>query len=54
MIRKVHLDLVYVGNAIDARDLRSIYDHQIRAVVDLAVNEAPAQLVAKLFIVAFR
>lgn len=44
MIRRVHLDLIYVGNAIDARDLRSIYDHQIRAVVDLAVNEAPAQL----------
>lgn len=44
MIRKVHLDLIYLGNASDARDLRRIYDNHIRAVVDLAMNEAPAQL----------
>ena len=29
---------------MDARDLKSIYDQQIRAVVDLAINEPPAQL----------
>ena len=44
MIRNVYSDLLYVGNAMDARDLRAIYDNQIRAVVDLAINEPPAQL----------
>lgn len=44
MIRNVYSDLLYVGNAMDARDLKSIYDQQIRAVVDLAINEPPAQL----------
>ena len=29
---------------MDARDLRMIYDNDIQAVVDLAINEAPAQL----------
>ena len=29
---------------MDARDLKSIYENQIRAVVDLAINEPPAQL----------
>lgn len=29
---------------MDARELRPIYDSQIRAVVDLAINEPPAQL----------
>ena len=29
---------------MDARDLRPIYDNRIRAVVDLASNEPPAQL----------
>ncbi len=44
MIRNVYSDVLYVGNAMDARDLKSIYDNQIRAVVDLAINEPPAQL----------
>lgn len=44
MIRQVYSDLLFVGNAMDARDLKSIYDNQIRAVVDLAINEPPAQL----------
>ena len=38
-----HKDL-YVADAIAARDLRQIYDHQIKAVVDLAANEPPAVL----------
>ncbi len=35
---------LWIGNSRDARDLRSLYDHQISAVVDLAINEPPAQL----------
>jgi len=44
LIRNVYSDLLYVGNAMDARDLRAINDNQIRAVVDLAINEPPASL----------
>lgn len=44
MIRAVHSNLLYVGNAMDARDLRSLYDNGIHAVIDLAINEPPAQL----------
>ncbi len=44
MIRDVYLGLLYVGNALDARDNRMLYDMSIKAVVDLAMNETPAQL----------
>lgn len=44
MIREVHPDRLFIGNAMDARDLRLLYDNQIAAVVDLAINESPAQL----------
>ena len=44
MIRDVFEHLLHIGNALDARDLALLYEHQISAVVDLAVNEAPAQL----------
>lgn len=44
MIRHVYSDLLYVGNALDARDLKLLYDQRIQAVVDLAINEPPAQL----------
>ena len=44
MIRDVYSGLLFVGNALDARDLRSLYDTGIKAVVDLAINETPAQL----------
>lgn len=36
--------MLHVGNALDARDLRLLYDNGIRAVIDLAINEPPAQL----------
>ena len=44
MIRAVHSNLLHVGNALDARDQRLLYDNGIRAVIDLAINEPPAQL----------
>ncbi len=43
MIRPVHSHLLHIGNALDARDLRLLYDKGIRAVIDLAINEPPAQ-----------
>ena len=44
MIREIHSDLLFIGNAMDARDLRRLWDHRIAAVVDLADNEPPARL----------
>jgi hypothetical protein len=44
LIRNVHSSLLFVANAMDARDLRQLYDTGIRAVIDLAINEPPAQL----------
>ncbi|MDZ4850122.1 MAG: protein phosphatase [Pirellulaceae bacterium] len=38
---------------MDARDLRLLYDTGIRAVVDLAINEAPAQLGRELIYCRF-
>jgi hypothetical protein len=53
LIRNVYADLLYVGNALDARDLRPIYDNRIRAVVDLAINEPPSQLGRELIYCRF-
>ncbi|WP_404307580.1 protein-tyrosine phosphatase family protein [Neorhodopirellula lusitana] len=44
MIRSTHYNLLLIGDAINARDLRQLYDRDISAVVDLAANELPAQL----------
>jgi protein-tyrosine phosphatase len=44
LIREIHPDHLFIGNAMDARDVRLLYDHRIAAVVDLAVNEPPAHL----------
>ena len=44
MIRDAYKGLLYIGDAISARDLTQIYDHQIASVVDLAANEPPAVL----------
>ncbi|WP_146535251.1 dual specificity protein phosphatase family protein [Rubripirellula reticaptiva] len=44
MIRATHHNLLFIGDAFNARDLRQLYDHDIAAVIDLAANEEPAQL----------
>ncbi len=44
MIRPIYSELLCIGNALDARDLRLLYEHRIAAVVDLAINEQPARL----------
>jgi protein-tyrosine phosphatase len=44
MIREVYSPLLFIGNALDARDLRLLHEHNIVAVLDLALNEPPAQL----------
>ena len=44
MIRDAYRGLLFIGDAISARDLKQIYDHSFRAVIDLAANEPPAVL----------
>jgi protein-tyrosine phosphatase len=44
MMRIVLPNRLWIGNAREARDLKSIHDAGIEAVVDLAANEAPAVL----------
>lgn len=44
MIRDVYKGLIYIGDAISARDVKQIYDHEFVAVLDLAANEPPAML----------
>jgi len=44
MIRDAYNNLLYIGDAICARDLKLIYAHEFEAVVDLAANEPPAKL----------
>lgn len=42
-MREVTPNLI-LGNALDARDVRRLYEREIAAVVDLAIEEPPAQL----------
>lgn len=44
MIREVYQARLFIGDAISARDLKTIYDHGFTAIVDLATEESPAQL----------
>lgn len=43
-MRSVFKDLMFVGDATEARDARLLFDHEIAAVVDVAANEMAAQL----------
>ncbi len=42
MMREVVANRLWLGNAHDARDYRAIFDAGIQAVVELALEEAPA------------
>lgn len=43
-MRRIDSYRLWLGNAGDAREPRALYDMGIRAVIDLALNEPPAQL----------
>lgn len=47
MIRNV-FDGLHVGDALDARDSKLLFDSGIRAVVDVAANEVAAQLLREI------
>lgn len=40
-MRNVLLDVLWIGNARDARDVRAVLDLEITAIVDLAIQEPP-------------
>lgn len=42
MIREIPGELLLIGNALDARSQVPLFELQIAAVVDLAINEPPA------------
>lgn len=44
MIRDIFEQHLFIGNALDARNVALLHEHEIRAVVDLAINETPAVL----------
>ena len=52
-MRCVYDEQLFLGNARDARDLRLLYDNDIAAVVDLAINEPPAQLAREMIYCRF-
>ena len=42
-MRLIILDRLWIGNALDARDVRTVFALGVQAVVDLAANESPVQ-----------
>ena len=44
----IHHDLLWLGHAIDIREPRPLFDAGITAVVDVAIEEPPAQLPRQL------
>ena len=46
-MREVHPKL-WIGNALEARDLARVLELEIEALVDLAIEEPPASLVREL------
>ena len=47
-MREIQSELLWTGNACEARDARGLFDTGIAAVIDLAYEERPAQLPRQL------
>lgn len=43
-MHEIHPNLLWLGHALDIREPRGLFDTRIAAVVDVAFEEAPAQL----------
>ena len=52
-MREIHRDLLWIGNAGDIRTPQQLFDVGISAVVDVAYEEAPAQLPRQLIYCRF-
>lgn len=40
-MREIIPELLWIGNAADARSLQTVYAHRIEAIIDLAMEEPP-------------
>jgi protein-tyrosine phosphatase len=49
----VRPDKLWIGNARDARNVSLLHEHEINAVIDLAIEEAPAELPRELIYLRF-
>jgi protein-tyrosine phosphatase len=47
-VRQLTSYRLWLGNVLDARDLRGIHDQRIQAIVDLAANEPPPTITRDL------
>ena len=52
-MNEVHDRLLWVGSAFDLRSPRELFDNEILAVVDVSLEEAPAQLPRQLMYCRF-
>ncbi|HVA49829.1 MAG TPA: dual specificity protein phosphatase [Pirellulales bacterium] len=52
-MREVLPGLLWIGNAFDARDFKSVFDHRIQAVIDLAMEESPVSAPRELIYCRF-
>lgn len=48
IMREVVNSVLWIGNALDARDLKAVLAHRIEAVIDLAIEEPPCPLSREL------
>lgn len=52
-MHEIHPSLLWIGHALDVREPGSLFDVGIRAVVDVALEEPPAQLPRQLIYCRF-
>ena len=52
-MNEIHSELLWIGNAFDVRQSRTIFDAGIAAVVDVAYEEPPAQVPRQLMYCRF-
>jgi len=52
-MHEIHPNLLWIGQALDIREPRPLFDAGIEAVVDLALEEPPAQLPRQLIYCRF-
>jgi len=53
-MRQVIPNLLWIGNVMDVDDISSVFEVGIEAIIDLAMNEKPAQLPVNWFTADFR
>lgn len=52
-MHEIHPNLLWLGHALDIREPRALFDTQIAAIIDVALEEAPARLPRELIYCRF-